>query len=398
MSCFQFIDSKLDCRGLYVAGDFAEFDKNMVLTSTWDYSSQCDLANEEIEYASLYCAGQGLHEACPSHLEERWRSASNKMKAYLNCFQNAKISLEEYCFYDMVPEHFLIEFFEVKNKITQHVIKNYPKPENYEFLLELTKLLYGIRERNLSLNFNNIDPVFLLRDSNKNIIKKMKASSGKIFYNLYGTRTGRLTTRPGSFPILTLKKDLRRAIEPKNDLFIELDYNAAELRTLLALLGKEQPKEDIHEWNAKNVFGGSTTRKNAKERIFAWLYNLDSKDYLANRTYNKNLIKEKYWNGKIVKTPFGRKIEADEFHALNYVIQSTTSDLFLRRAIAVDKLLKKAKSKITFLIHDSLIIDFANEDKDTLKQIIEEFSKTDLGDYKVNVSVGKNFGELKQIL
>ena len=166
-------------------------------------------------------------------------------------------------------------------------------------------------------------------------------------------------------------------------------------RTLLSLCGKEQPKEDIHEWNAKNVFHAS--RKEAKERIFAWLYNPDSKDYLANTAYDRTSIKEKYWDGKIVTTPFGRKIEADEFHALNYLIQSTTADMVLRQMVKVYDLLKGSKSYIAFTIHDSLVIDLAKEDKGLLKEIFDTFAETDLGNFVVSTQAGKNFGEMKEM-
>jgi len=196
---------------------------------------------------------------------------------------------------------------------------------------------------------------------------------------------------------LTLKKEHRVILEPNNDLFVELDFNAAELRTLLSLCGKEQPKEDIHEWNAKNVFRGLQSRSEAKERIFAWLYNPDSKDYLANRSYDRIAVKEKHWDGKIVETPFGRKIAADEFHALNYLIQSTTADMVLRQVIKVYDLLKNSKSHIAFIIHDSLVIDLAKEDKTLLKDIFDVFAKTDLGDFMISVQAGKNFGEMERI-
>jgi len=394
---FQTLDTKNECKKVYADKKIIDL-KNLMegKCATWDFSKS--YKHLDTEYAKLYCSGKTLQEVCPPHLEDRWESTSNKMKSFINCFNNAKISLEEHCFYDMVPEHFLLEFFEVKSRITEHVLRNYKKPHNYDFLLNLTKLTTDIKERPIKFNFNNLDSVLLSRKSNQNLIKKINNSRGNISYNVFGTRTGRLTTNSGSFPILTLKKEFRKGIEPQNDLFLEMDFNAAELRTLLALLGKEQPKEDIHEWNAENVFRGVQTRKEAKERIFAWLYNPDSKDYLANRAYDKKSIKEKYWDGKIVKTPFGREIVADDFHALNYIIQSTTSDLFLRRALAVNKMLYGRKSNIAFMIHDSLVIDFSNEDKELLKKMISMFSNTSMGSFKTNISVGKNFGALRQIL
>ena len=110
---------------------------------------------------------------------------------------------------------------------------------------------------------------------------------------------------------------------------------------LLALLGKEQPAEDLHEWNLKNVYRGIGTRDKAKERIFAWLYNPQSKDYLSGRLYERGKILQEHWDGMQVTTPFHRVIEADEKHALNYLIQSTTADLVLRQMITMNQLLKK---------------------------------------------------------
>ena len=87
--------------------------------------------------------------------------------------------------------------------------------------------------------------------------------------------------------------------------------------------------------------------------------------------YDKRKVLNKYWDGSTVTNPFGRKIVADEFHALNAVIQSTTSDTFLRRAIAVNKLLENKKSFTMGLIHDSMVIDFDRNDKDILENLIK---------------------------
>jgi len=388
---FQSLDNKNKCKDIYCNNKIHK--KIPVdLTGTWDYVD----VPYDIMYAKLYCGGKSIEDVCPDHLRKQWLDASQRLKAYLNSFMQAKISLEEHCFYDLVPQHFLLDFFEVKNEITKHVFDNYKRPENYDFLLQLTKIAEDIKNRPLKLKISNLNNLGH-QLATRNFLKRLKGAEKRVKYNIYGTKTGRLTTEPKSFPILTLKKEYRTILEPNNDLYVELDFNAAELRTLLALCDKEQPKEDIHEWNAKNVFRGLQSRSEAKERIFAWLYNPDSKDYLANRAYDRTSIKEKYWDGKIVTTPFGRKIEADEFHALNYLIQSTTADMVLRQLIKVYELLKEHKSHIAFVIHDSLVIDLAKEDKPLLKDIFNVFSKTDLGEFLISVKAGKNFGQMKEI-
>ena len=389
---FQILDNKIECKTIYADGTLYK-ETPPDLKGTWEYKPNLP---PEVEFAKLYCKGSPIGDACPEHLKGEWAKTSGKLKAYLNSFMQAKISLEEHCFYDLVPQHFLLDFYEVKNKITKHIFDTYEKPENYDFLLQLAEVVEDIKSRPLNLRMNKLNHMGH-QLATRNFLKRLKKAEKRIKYNIFGTKTGRLTTQPKSFPILTLKKEYRSILAPNNDLYVELDFNAAELRTLLALCGKEQPKEDIHEWNAKNVFRGYVTRKEAKERIFAWLYNPDSKDYLANRSYDRIAVKEKHWDGKIVTTPFGRKIEADEFHALNYLIQSTTADMVLRQVIKVYDLLKDSKSYIAFTMHDSLVIDLVKEDKGLLKDIFDTFAETDLGNFAISVRAGKNFGDMKEM-
>ena len=178
---------------------------------------------------------------------------------------------------------------------------------------------------------------------------------------------------------------------------MELDFNAAELRTLLALAGKEQPPEDIHEWNGKHVYRGGQSREEVKKRIFAWLYNPRSEDALASAAYDREGVLEKYWDGRYITTPFGRQIEADAHHALNYIVQSTTSDLFIDRMIAVHKFLTDKKSFISFSVHDSLVIDFAESERALIFEVAQIFSRTNISDFLTNVSEGRNYGDMREI-
>tara|TARA_R100001079_G_C4297007_1_gene89585 strand:- start:187 stop:414 length:228 start_codon:yes stop_codon:yes gene_type:complete len=72
-------------------------------------------------------------------------------------------------------------------------------------------------------------------------------------------------------------------------------------------------------------------------------------------------------------------------------------DLVLRRLIALDRILAPTSSRVGFTLHDSIVIDLCDADRHLLPRIIEEFSQTELGKFKVNVSAGKNFGEMKEL-
>ena len=179
-------------------------------------------------------------------------------------------------------------------------------------------------------------------------------------------------------------------------MFIELDYNGAEIRTLLSLSGKCQPVQDIHEWNLSNCARNLTTRKEMKERFFAWLYNPNSKDAMIERYYDKEIAGD-YWDGQTVTTPYGRVIESDRHHSLNYLIQSTTNDIVLENAIKIHEFLKERKSRIAFTVHDSIVLDYSETDRGILFEIIKMFEETRFGNFYANVRGGKNYGDLREI-
>lgn len=390
---FQTLDDKKECAAIYVNGEmyYEKFPVN--LTGTWRYTP--GVGGQGIQYANLYFGNNDVGSACGNpQIKEEWENISSKLKCFLRSFKESKVDLAENCFFDLVPERFLLKFCEVKNRITEHVFEKHSKPENYDFLLTVDKMISEIKYRKLKIDVNSIgDHDFKSRQWKRKLLKTMPY----VKYNLFGTKTGRLSTIKNSFPILTLPKKFRKVIKPQNNFFLELDYNAAELRTLLALSGEKQPSQDIHQWNVENVYHGSLTREEAKQRIFAWLYNPNSRDRLSSRVYSRSHVLRNHWNGNQVQTIYNREIEADKHHALNYIIQSTTSDLFLHQMIRVNNLLKGKKSFISFSIHDSLVIDFDETDIQLIPEIKEVFSDTSLGVFKTSVFKGSNYGEMKCI-
>ena len=384
---FQALDNKRECYKIFCDSALHDDYISEDLTHTWAPTHH--FHSQEVEYASLWCNGKSLEEVCPERLKARLQIVTDKAKVFVKTFYNAKINLDDVCFYDLVPEKFLMDYYEVKNQITQHVFENFEKPKNYDFLLNLILFLKDIEGRELSVDKSQVAGL----DGSE----KLSSNDNKIYYNPWKAVTGRLTTNKNSFPILTLNKELRSAIKPNNDVFLELDYNSAELRVLLGLLGQKQPPEDLHEWIRKNVFDDKLEREKSKIKTFAWLYNPESKNKKLNAFFDRNKILDKFYKNGFVETPYGRKIRCDSDKALNYMIQSTSSDMLLTSALNVAKILQDKKSFVSFCIHDSIVIDLSLEDKALVDDLRNLFSDTLFGKLKTNVSLGKDFGNMRKV-
>ena len=85
--------------------------------------------------------------------------------------------------------------------------------------------------------------------------------------------------------------------------------------------------------------------------------------------YDREKVLDKWYDGEYISTPFDRKIEIDKRRALNYLIQSTTSDVVLERACRIDEYLKGKKSFISHIVHDEIVIDLCNEEREIVSKI-----------------------------
>ena len=390
---FQTLDDKTECVGVYADGQLYFDNWPDDLTQTWKYTGFSKDA--DIEYASLYCDGLNLEHAAPESLQEPLKKAQRRMKAYAQSFRLAKINMRDHCIFDLVPQDFLKEFCEIKNQITEHVLTTHEKPPCYDHLSRVSKLLYKIKYQNLNLNAAECKNLFYNTPS-RVMAKKLLDGPNYINYNIFGTITGRLATFPESFPILTSQRGFRQLLKPQNDWFLSLDYNGAEIRTLIGLSIQVQPSEDIHAWNVRNIFDKSVTREEAKTMFFGWLYNPDSTTVKTD-AYDRESILDNFYDGVYILTPFKRKIKVEKRKAFNYLIQSTTADLVLDRAVEVDKMLEGKKSFVSHIVHDELVIDVADEDREMVPQIRDVFSHNKIDKYLVNLRAGKNYLDLKDL-
>ena len=296
---FHSIDSKLKCKSIIANKTIIKKPDYDKLTGSWDYHP--DHSNDDICYAQLYLGGKSIDESCPPHLSDEWQRLKYQHNSFIKSFITAQVKAQDYCFYDLIPETFIKDYFGHKCEIIEYILQNYPAPKNYNFLFNLSKVLKEIECKKLNFNYGALTSV-LHKYKARRFNKKLLKLHPFISYNIFGTITGRLTTKKDSFPILTLDKEYRSILEPSNKYFIELDFNGAELRCLLALNNTPQPEKDIHQWHHQHIskiYKHQMDRDAVKRKIFAWLYGGPEVSLgmpKIEQYYNKNQVLDKYWD------------------------------------------------------------------------------------------------------
>lgn len=396
---FQVLDEKKYCVGIYKDGELYYGNIPDDLDKTWNYSSF--LSGKDIEYAFIYSEGKSLDDCCPKEIEEEWKKNAQKMRAHFSSIIKSKISLKDNCFFNLVPERVLKEHCELKNKICHSVFSKNAKPKEYNFLREFNELVYNISFLDLNINKDKLlQKIYLPQASN--LLEKINKGQTTVKYNIFNSVTGRLTVKDNSFPILNLNTKLRDVIEPKNDWLVSIDLNAAEMRIALALAGQSQPTEDLHEFVMKKVFNSSVTRAQAKTISTQWLYG--SKNDLTlkynlnlNDFYNKQKLISDYYSENSITTPYHRKIDCDFYHAISYLCQSTLIDMWHRQLLKCMHLFLNKKSFLSFMLHDQVIFDLCEQEKNILPELIKILSDTPYGTFPVKVEIGKNFMDMKKV-
>ena len=260
--------------------------------------------------------------------------------------------------------------------------------------------------------------------------------------------TGRLSSANPNLQNIPVRTDLGRRVRegfiPEGDkVFVSADYSQFELRLAAVLADdKEMINDfngdvDIHTKTASDVHGipmdevTKAQRRDAKVINFGVLYGMGPHALAQNTgmsfTDAKNFI-DKYFELRApirkfidktlqnastegyVETYFGRRRPTPDINSSNFMvregakraaanmpIQGTEADLMKMAMIEVDRKLGDLGEQI-LQIHDSILVECPAENADKVSEILKTTMENiypDLGiNLRVDVSVGKNWGEL----
>ena len=247
-------------------------------------------------------------------------------------------------------------------------------------------------------------------------------------FNQTITATGRISsTEPNlqNIPVrMELGREIRKVFVPEDGyIFVDADYSQIELRILASMSGDERliqaynSAEDIHAITASQVFHVPLSqvtpqqRRDAKAVNFGIVYGISAfglgeglsvsrkeaqayidqyfETYPGVKEFLENLVAEAKEKG-YVATLYGRRRPIPELKsgnfmqgsfgeraAMNSPIQGTAADIMKIAMIGVDRELRRRglRSRIVLQIHDELLIETWEPEKEEVKAVLEDKMK-----------------------
>lgn len=267
-------------------------------------------------------------------------------------------------------------------------------------------------------------------------------------FNLTVAQTGRLSSIDPNLQNIPVRTDLGREIRTafvarEGNVLVSADYSQFELRLAAYLAGDEELIEmfnnglDVHTLTAAQVYNrepdevSKQMRRDAKVINFGVLYGMSphglsaatGMDFVAAKKFIDkyfelrkplldyiNNLKDKAHSEGYVETLFGRRRPTPDVKSSNYIvrqgaeraainmpIQGTEADLMKMAMVKVDVALADTSARQLLQIHDSILVECAQEDGDKVAKLLKETMESvhELPvQLTVDVTIGKNWGEL----
>ncbi len=269
-------------------------------------------------------------------------------------------------------------------------------------------------------------------------------------FNQTVTTTGRLSSNNPNLQNIPIRTDngqkIRKAFIPRNDDYIIMaaDYSQIELRVIASISNEENMidafvnNQDIHTMTASKIYNvdpenvSREQRGNAKTVNFGIIYGVSafglSQQTDLNRSESKQMIDnyflnypglKKYMSDQIdfarnngyVETIMGRRRylqninsqnnmlrSGAERNAINAPIQGSAADIIKIAMININSEFKKQslKSKMLLQVHDELVFDVHNSEKDRIQNIVKTTMESAVKlkvPLKIDLEFGKNWLE-----
>lgn len=275
---------------------------------------------------------------------------------------------------------------------------------DYEFYnQEVTDVFFNIEKSGIGIDMDHLKTVY--PDMNY----KLGVGNGRIYgiYNLFNL-TGRPTCAFNgvNFSAISKKDDRRKMYIPRNQVLVEFDYQAYQIKLLADIIGYDFQGENIHRHMAKLYYNTEDPTEqqyaDGKLKTFRYLFahTSDSPDteFFKEVFELKDYLWDRYQQYGYIKSPIsGRKLTGmdNDRQILPYLLQSYETESNVQVLSKILKYLEDKDTKLIMYSYDAFLFDLCvNDGKDLvtdIRDILEE------GDYKTKASFGANYLELEEL-
>jgi hypothetical protein len=283
-----------------------------------------------------------------------------------------------------------------------HINNGTIEPTGFDFYNKTaTNVFYLIEQNGIGVEVEEFNNIHKPRNPILNTYNNSVYSS----YNLYNA-TSRPTNNFNSvnFAAINKAEEYRKCFKPKNDYFVEFDFDGYHLRLLANQIKYSLTQESAHKQLAKNYFDTEDISEEqynlAKQINFQAIYGKIPEEH-KNLEIFKSIQSyiDEMWSmfnqeGYVCNPQSGKPYtkELKDMHAtklMNYMMQSleTSNNILILKDVL--RYLRDKKTFITLYTYDAILFDFDKEDgKGTLEDIKRIMERS--GEYPVKFKYSRN--------
>lgn len=303
----------------------------------------------------------------------------------------------------LVPLVKLLEYEDSEFMLVKGMINKFKPDVGFEFFNNIAVgVFYLIEQHGLRITYKEFVELFKPNRPDLNIEDNIVYTK----YNLYN-----ITSRPTNafnsvnFAAIPKKPEYRKCFLPRNDMFVEFDFDGYHLRLLAQEIGYELTPEPAHTQLGRLYFGKHDLTpeeyNQAKQINFQAVYGNTPEDYKDFKLfkgiekYTQDLWSEYSTKGYVNAPISGKRFSnIDGMYPkklLNYIIQATETArniLVLKDTLSY---LKDKKTKVALYTYDSVLLDFSKQDG---KQVLNDLESilSENGKYPVKFKYSKDLG------